>query len=770
MLKKNTLLTGVVFPLMSLAIAVEPAAAGYAGAARVQTHMPQLQAPVILAQAQPQPEEQNPEELLRKQRQQAEEAQPKAEPQKREQAPEPAREPEPKPEAAPAEPRPEPKREPQPEPQREPQPEPQREPKQREARPEPAPAEQPAQERPRRAQEPQGEGEQRPARKRPQAEPEAAPAAPAPAPAEQQPQERPRKPERAEQPAGEGEQRPERPRKERAKEPAAEQPAARPENTEQPAKPREPAPEKKPPVEEKAPAPVPAPEPKAEPAEKPVPEKKPAAPEPAVKETPVPKEAPTPARPPAPEAQPNPAPGQQPSEKPAPEGQGKTEPAAPLPGTPTPPPPSGATTGQAPAGEPVPNQVAIPQTEAPPTTKQELDKAKAIAKDPSKTADTVILPVDKGAAVLDSDKEVERSGNNQAREQRRREREQAGDVKVPTSDAEAQRAGAAEGKAPPPPVKMEAITSQQGERIDRRPQYDRPEGAREWQPREGGRRDQDRDAPIILQFGDRVVVRGDDNQRFIRDGGEPYYERLPGGRVRETVERRDGTQVVTIRNRYGDVIQRSRIDDRGREYVLFYAPELMDEPDREYVYRDPGLDLPPMRLRIPVRDYIIDTSSDPDRDYYRFLEQPPVEPVERVYSLDEVRYSARIRDKVRRIDLDTITFATGSADIPMAQARSLRKVADAINKALAKNPAETFLIEGHTDAVGSDESNLVLSDQRAASVANVLTDVYGIPPENLATQGYGERYLKVQTLGPEQQNRRVTIRRVTPLVRPVAQN
>ncbi|UXT22605.1 OmpA family protein [Agrobacterium tumefaciens] len=719
MLKKNTLLTGVVFPLMSLAIAVEPAAAGFAGAARAQTPVSQAlpgdaaTGQVILAQAQP--EEPNPEEELRKRRKQAEEAQPQAEPQRQERAPEPQREPEPKREAAPAEPRPEPQREPQ----REPQPEPQREPQQREARPEPAPA-------------------------------------------EEQPKERPRKPERAEQPAAEGEQ---RPRKERAKEPAAEQePAARPENAGEPAKPREPAPAKKPPVEEKAP------EQKAEPAEKAVPEKKPAAPEPAAKEAPVPTEAPTPARPPAPEAQPNPAPGRQPSEQPPVEGQGRTEPAAPLPGAPTPPLPNGATTGQAPAGEPVPNQVATPQTEAPPMTKEELDKAKAIAKDPSKTADTVILPVDKGAAVLDSDKEVERSGNRQTREERRREREQAGDVKVPTSDAEAQRAGAAEGKAPPPPVKMEAITSQQGERVDRRPQYERPEGVREWQPREGRPRDRDRDAPIILQFGDRVVVRGDDNQRFIRDGGEPYYERLPGGRVRETVERRDGTQVVTIRNRYGDVIQRSRIDDRGREYVLFYAPELMEDPDRDYVYRDPGLDLPPMRLRIPVTDYIIDTSSDPDRDYYRFLEQPPVEPVERVYSLDEVRYSARIRDKVRRIDLDTITFATGSAEIPMTQARSLRKVADAINKALDKNPGETFLIEGHTDAVGSDESNLVLSDERAASVANVLTDVYGIPPENLATQGYGERYLKVQTLGPEQQNRRVTIRRVTPLVKPVAQN
>ncbi len=51
----------------------------------------------------------------------------------------------------------------------------------------------------------------------------------------------------------------------------------------------------------------------------------------------------------------------------------------------------------------------------------------------------------------------------------------------------------------------------------------------------------------------------------------------------------------------------------------------------------------------------------------------------------------------------------------------------------------------------------------------LLTEVYGIPPENLVTQGYGERFLKVRTSEAEQQNRRVTIRRVTPLVRPVAQ-
>ncbi len=60
--------------------------------------------------------------------------------------------------------------------------------------------------------------------------------------------------------------------------------------------------------------------------------------------------------------------------------------------------------------------------------------------------------------------------------------------------------------------------------------------------------------------------------------------------------------------------------------------------------------------------------------------------------------------------------------------------------------------------------NLSLSDRRAEAVANVLTDHYGIPPENLVTQGYGESYLKVRTERAERANRRVTVRRITPLL------
>ncbi|MGE7369327.1 OmpA family protein [Neorhizobium sp. NPDC001467] len=418
------------------------------------------------------------------------------------------------------------------------------------------------------------------------------------------------------------------------------------------------------------------------------------------------------------------------------------------------------------------------ETAAPPAgprTPEEIERAKAVAKDPSSATGPVVLPVENGAAVLDSAKEYpsapaaapNAAPGAPASAGRPRGPREGGQPAAaapagppPTSDAEAQ--ALAPGERPRAPIRMEAATAERGERLDGRPRFERPEGFRE----RGGERDGSR---VILQFDNRTIVRHDDSRRFYDEGYEPEYERLRGGRTREIIERDNGVRIVTIRNRYGDVVQRSRIGDDGREYVLYYAPELIEEREQPRRWRDPGLDLPPMRLTVPLDDYIIDTSSEPDRDYYEFLEQPPVERVERVYSLDEVRYSARIRDKVRRIDLDTVTFATGSAEIPMNQASSLRKVAQAIKDVLDRDPAETFLIEGHTDAVGSDDSNLVLSDERAESVARVLTDAFDIPPENLATQGYGERYLKVRTDGPSQENRRVTIRRITPLVKPVAQ-
>ncbi|UPA26138.1 OmpA family protein [Shinella oryzae] len=446
--------------------------------------------------------------------------------------------------------------------------------------------------------------------------------------------------------------------------------------------------------------------------------------------------------------------------------------------------PATAETGETPAGEPVPEVV---DTLSP-------EEKQAIAEDPGKTDETVVLPVENGAAVLDSDKDADNTGGRMSREERRKQREELRaqeEVPLPASDDSAQ-AEIPQEVREAVPQKIEAAIKEEGQRVDAAPVFAVPETTNIVNNTVINNTVINNntvnntvnnntvnnnvtqvnvvetiDNRTVLSVGNQLIVRGDDRPRLRRDSEEVYYDELARGRTRETIVRPGGVQIITIYNRYGDVIQRSRIGRDGREYILVYAPELEDDAPRPDLV-DVGYELPPMRLRIPLRDYIVDTSSDPDRDYYEFLSEPPVERVERVYTINEVKQSARLRDKVRRIDLDTVTFATGSAEVPMSQARTLRKVAEAMSKILDKDPGETFLIEGHTDAVGSDKSNLVLSDRRADSVASLLTEVYGIPPENLQTQGYGERFLKVRTQSAEQQNRRVTIRRVTTLVRPVA--
>ena len=95
---------------------------------------------------------------------------------------------------------------------------------------------------------------------------------------------------------------------------------------------------------------------------------------------------------------------------------------------------------------------------------------------------------------------------------------------------------------------------------------------------------------------------------------------------------------------------------------------------------------------------------------------------------------------------------------------NLDRIGGILEEILAAHPREVFLIEGHTDAVGEDPYNLDLSRRRAAAIKDALTQYYAIGPENLQTVGYGERYLKIDTEEPEEENRRVTVRRATPAI------
>ena len=270
---------------------------------------------------------------------------------------------------------------------------------------------------------------------------------------------------------------------------------------------------------------------------------------------------------------------------------------------------------------------------------------------------------------------------------------------------------------------------------------------------------------LVFSIGVNIYINNPEQERdrFYNQGrgDQIYTEDLSRGRTRETIQRKDGSKVVTIRDRNGDVLQRSKILPNGKEIVISsYDPRDNDNTN----WRDPGDDLPPLQLNIPASQYILDADSADEGDVQNFLDQPPVEQVKRIYTIDEVKRSARLRDSVRRLEVGGLTFDTGKATISRDQVGALSNVASAMQKILAKSPGDVFLIEGHTDAVGSDVSNLVLSDQRASTVARILTDFYDIPPENLVTQGYGERYLKVQTDGPEPLNRRVTIKNISTLV------
>ena len=68
-------------------------------------------------------------------------------------------------------------------------------------------------------------------------------------------------------------------------------------------------------------------------------------------------------------------------------------------------------------------------------------------------------------------------------------------------------------------------------------------------------------------------------------------------------------------------------------------------------------------------------------------------------------------------------------------------------------------IAGHTDATGSDNLNLNLSAQRAASVARFLTDVGRIPANTISAQGFGSQRPVATNATPEgrAQNRRIEV-------------
>ena len=286
---------------------------------------------------------------------------------------------------------------------------------------------------------------------------------------------------------------------------------------------------------------------------------------------------------------------------------------------------------------------------------------------------------------------------------------------------------------------------------------------------DGGRRKiiSEPDNRVIVREGGHAIIRHNEAERFARRAGAQTEQRRDG--TTETFyDRPDGVRVVTVVDTNGRLLRRYRRYRDGRERDII---------DNRRFYRNVGigvgvgvvggiiaLNLLPPRVTIPRDRYIVDYDNASDDDLYEALDAPPIERLDRAYSLEEVRYNYDLRARMRRIDLDGINFEFGSWEVGPDQYHKLERIARAIRRLLERDHDAVLLVEGHTDAVGSEEDNLSLSDRRASAVAEILTDQFGIPPENLVTQGYGEQHLKVDTQGPERLNRRVTLLNITGLM------
>ena len=273
---------------------------------------------------------------------------------------------------------------------------------------------------------------------------------------------------------------------------------------------------------------------------------------------------------------------------------------------------------------------------------------------------------------------------------------------------------------------------------------------------------------VIVKQDNRIIIRHDESERFRRVHRDARTERRSDGTNETIYVRPDGIRVVSVVDGDGRVVRRYRRDREGREFNIIDNRRFMRNAGIAVGVGAVGLaialNLPPPTVRIPRELYIVNDERSTEDDLYEALSAPPVEALERSYSLEEIRYTYELRQRMRRVDLDTITFEFGSWQITDDQRPKLERVARVLRRLLVSNPDEVFLIAAHTDAVGADVDNLSLSDRRAESVAQILSEEFGLPTENFVTQGYGEQHLKVGTQGPEARNRRVEVQRITPLL------
>ena len=126
----------------------------------------------------------------------------------------------------------------------------------------------------------------------------------------------------------------------------------------------------------------------------------------------------------------------------------------------------------------------------------------------------------------------------------------------------------------------------------------------------------------------------------------------------------------------------------------------------------------------------------------------------RSLSLGERQEIAELAATKPKIDLE-IQFDYNSADISKGSTSAVQELGKALSSPDLKG--STFVVAGHTDAIGGEPYNQELSERRADTIKKYLTEKYGIAGSDLVTVGYGESKPKDANAPMDPANRRVQV-------------
>jgi len=126
----------------------------------------------------------------------------------------------------------------------------------------------------------------------------------------------------------------------------------------------------------------------------------------------------------------------------------------------------------------------------------------------------------------------------------------------------------------------------------------------------------------------------------------------------------------------------------------------------------------------------------------------------RSLSLGEREEVAQLAATKPKIDLE-IRFDYNSADIAKTSMQAVQLLGKALSDPSLKG--STFVVAGHTDAIGGEEYNQGLSERRADTIKRYLSEKFGINGSDLVTVGYGKTKPKDANAPLDPSNRRVQV-------------